>query len=281
MRRIRLSTLPGLMVALCLVGAGGKAGAEPRPYSPAADPRVRVFDYASSQIYRIVGAPRSATQLIFGSDEAIEHVALGDSEGWEVAPEGSALFLKPRRLSGSTNLIVTTRRGQEDRHYAFELVVRPSGAFYQVRFRYPADMRARSPEALSAEAAQLQKMLIQLRLDQAVLEGRRNLSYSLRGPASLSPLEVTDNGRFTVLRFAPGTPLPAIYALSEDGVESVAPFDVRGEFIVLHAVYPGLRLKRGRERLCIINDAYAPDSRAGSGAATDSVRREIRKGGAP
>lgn len=280
MRSVSKARFLAVMVSVCLSAAPAAPWAAPRPYAPVEDPRIRQFDYAPGQIYRVVGAPRSATQLIFGSDEAIEHVALGDSEAWEVAPEGSALFLKPRRPSGTTNLIVTTRRGQEDRHYAFELTVRPSGAFYQVRFRYPADIRARDQEVLSTQAAQLQKLLVQLRLDQAVLEGRRNLSYSLRGPASLSPSEVTDNGRFTVLRFAPGTPLPAIYAVSEDGVESLAPFDVRGEFIVLHAVYPGLRLKRGRERLCIINDAYAPDRRSGSGAATEGVKREIRRGDA-
>src|SRR3546814_4106708 len=94
------------------------------PRGGPADPRVKFVEYQETQVYRIVGTFRTATQVVLGADETIEHVALGDTVSWEVAVAGHILFLKPRERAGPTNLIVTTNRGGELRNYAFELTPR-------------------------------------------------------------------------------------------------------------------------------------------------------------
>jgi type IV secretion system protein VirB9 len=249
------------------------------------DARMVEVDYAPGAVYRIAGAFRTATQIVFSPDEVIRHVAIGDSVSWEVAAEGSVLFLKPRERLQATNLLVVTERAGSTRHYAFELAARDSrdraAIAYQIRFRYPADVQAATVASLDAATRAIEARLVDLTLDQAALAGPRNLAYSVQGAPDLQPSEVTDNGRFTVLRFPANQPIPAIYAVSSEGVESLVPFDVRGEFVVVHAVSSGLRLRRGGAVLCIFNDAYEPRGVAtGTGTASPSVDRTV-VGGAP
>lgn len=271
-----------VLVLMAFAVAPVAIAAPPGPAAArAADPRVRTVIYDPSQVYRIVGVLRSATQILFAPDEEILHVALGDASGWEAVPEGHVLFLKPTAPRRPTNLIVTSRRSEETRHYAFELVARSGNmgrdtpdTFFQVRFRYLADEQALVSRALDAEAAVLEARVLQLRLDRGVLEGRRNLAYQAQGPTSLAPSEVSDNGRFTVLRFPGAQAIPAIYAVGADGAEALVPFDVRGEFVVVHGVVAQLRLRRGREVVCLWNQALDPYGvNLGTGTAAADVQR--------
>jgi len=260
--------------------AQAQTTAEPGP----SDPRIRVIDYDPWAVVPVVGVFRTATQILFGEDEAILHVAVGDATGWDIVAEGSILFVKPKAERAPTNLIVTTRRGPGTRHYTFELTSRggPSSSrtpdtVYGLRFRYPADETANASAALDAEAVALERRLIELKLDRAVVEGRRNLAYSVQGPTDLQPSEVSDNGRFTVLRFPANQPIPAIYQVGADGTEGLVPFDVRGEFVVIHGVVRELRLRRGRTVLCIYNDTFAPYGvNPATGTAAGDVERTDR-----
>jgi len=271
-----------VLAALVLAG-GGAAGAMEAPRAGGADPRMRWIDYDPAQVYRVQGAFRTATQILFGSDETIQHVALGDSVSWEVAAEKNILFLKPKEAQAATNLIVTTAAGGRLRNYMFELVTmaegRRGGAYYQVRFRYPQDERDRAAAALSAAEAAVRRRMTALKLERGAVEGPRNYRYTVQGARELQPSEVSDNGRFTLLRFPASQPVPAIYSVTADGSESLVPFDVRGEFVVVHSVEQGLRLRRGRSVLCIYNEAYPPHGvNPGSGTASAVVDRTLRGG---
>ena len=242
------------------------------------DPRIRELTYDPAAVYRIAGAFRTATQIVFSPDETIRHAAIGDSVAWEVAAEGSVLFLKPRERHQATNLLVVTEREGAVRHYAFELLAREPGdrttIAYQVRFRYPADEQAQAARALAVQAEAVEQRLIGLELERGVVEGTRNLAWSAQGDAALQPSEVSDNGRFTVLRFPGVQALPAVFEVGEDGSERLIPYDVRGEFVVIHGVTRGLRLRRGQSVLCLFNDAY--DARGvgvGTGTASPVVDR--------
>jgi type IV secretion system protein VirB9 len=236
------------------------------------DPRIRELTYDPAAVYRIAGAFRTATQIVFSPDETIRHAAIGDSVAWEVAAEGSVLFLKPRERHQATNLLVVTEREGAVRHYAFELLAREPGdrttIAYQVRFRYPADEQAQAARALAVQAEAVEQRLIGLELERGVVEGTRNLAWSAQGDAALQPSEVSDNGRFTVLRFPGVQALPALFEVGEDGSERLIPYDVRGEFVVIHGVTRGLRLRRGQSVLCLFNDAY---DRRGVGVGTGTA----------
>jgi type IV secretion system protein VirB9 len=263
------------------------AAATPRP-GPV-DPRIKTIDYDPSQVVRIVGAFRTATQIIFAQDEVIAHVALGDSSGWDVVAETNILFAKPKAPRAPTNLIVTTKIGGAVRNYTFELTTRggPIGrdapdTFFVVRFRYRDQDREDLVKALSAQAAALEQTLTQWKLDRGVVEGPRNLDYVLRGSTAIAPSEVSDNGRFTALRFPGAQALPAVYVVNPDGAEALAAFDVRGEFIIVHQTAALLRLRRGREVLCVINQhppAHGVD--LGTGTATSQVSRTLKNEARP
>ncbi len=274
---MRRRLLPAVLV-FALIGA--PAVAAQTPGAGPVDPRIKVVDYNPWQVYPIVGAFRTATQIIFSPQEEILHVALGDTVGWEVAAETNILFVKPREKTGATNLIVTTRRGGETRNYTFELRTRfgPISAstpdtFFQVRFRYPDEERLR--QALAS-----QRGAVQTALDIGVTTGVRNLNYTVQGSSKIQPAEVSDNGQFTVLRFPGQREMPTIYTVSPDGSEALVPFDVRGEFVVIHGVAPQLRLRRGREVLCIYNEAVQPYGvNYGTGTGSPLVQRTQPQGG--
>lgn len=269
------------LILLASLSLSAPAFAVQTPRAGAADPRMKTVDYDPAQVVRIVGAFRTATEVVLDPNETIAHVALGDSSAWEVAAEKNILFLKPKERRGLTNLLVTAIKGEVTRNYTFELATRAgsdaghgAATYFQLQFRYPADDKARFLEAIGAEEAALRQKITQFKLERGVLEGVRNLSYSAQGSAALSPSEVSDNGRFTVLRFPAAQPIPAIFALTPDGAETLIPFDVRGEFIVVHGSFKALRLRRGRDVACLWNDAYAPyGATTGTRTAASDVDR--------
>ena len=106
----------------CLAATAFLLGSQPAspsatPHPTAQDNRIREAIYSDTQVFRIVGVFRSATQIVFSPGERVEHVALGDTVSWEVAPAEHSLFIKPRELAGSTNLIVITRSDTGNRTY--------------------------------------------------------------------------------------------------------------------------------------------------------------------
>jgi type IV secretion system protein VirB9 len=278
-----------ILAALLLSATPPAAQALDAPKAGPSDPRIKVVDYDPWAVVKVVGVFRTATQIVLGGDETILHVALGDATGWDVAAEKSILFVKPKAPRGPTNLIVTTSRAGGTRHYTFELSTRGGSAshgtpdtVFVLRFRYPADETAAATAALTAQAAALERRLLELKLDRAVVEGRRNMAYAVQGASSLQPSEVSDNGRFTVLRFPANQQIPALYQVEANGTESLVPFDVRGEFVVVHAVVRELRLRRGREVLCIYNQAFEPyGTNPATGTAAPDVERTDKGGPRP
>lgn len=269
-----------ILAAAALVGAS-PAIALDTPKSGPSDPRIKIVDYDPWAVVKITGVFRTATQILLGPDETILHVAVGDATGWDVAAEKNILFVKPKAARPPTNLIVTTSRGGETRNYTFELSTRAgssgrntSDTVFGLRFRYPQDEKAAAASALTAQAAALDRRIVELKLDRAVVEGRRNLNYGVQGAPALQPSEVSDNGRFTVMRFPANQQVPAIYQVESSGTESLIPFDVRGEFVVVHAVVRQLRLRRGRDVLCIYNQAFGPYGvNPATGTAAPDVQR--------
>jgi type IV secretion system protein VirB9 len=249
------------------------------------DARMREVLYAPGEVYRVAGAFRTATQIVFSPEETIRHAAIGDSVAWEVAAEGSVLFLKPRERHQTTNLLVVTDRAGQARHYAFELVARDPGArtsiAYQIRFLYPDDDQDRAVAGLVRAADLAEQSLVSLELQQGAIQGSRNLAYSVQGDVQLQPSEVSDNGRFTILRFPGAQSIPALFEVGEDGSERLIPYDVRGEFVVIHGTARGLRLRRGASVLCIFNDAYDPRGVATAGSTASPTVERALTGGRP
>ena len=61
-------------IAVLLASAPASPSETPRP--TAQDNRIREVIYSDTQVFRIVGVFRSATQIVFSPGERVEHVAL-------------------------------------------------------------------------------------------------------------------------------------------------------------------------------------------------------------
>lgn len=269
-------------LAIILAGALGLAApaawAVETPQPGKADARVRTIDYDPLQVVHVAGVYRTATEILFGEDETILHVAVGDATAWDVAVEKNILFIKPKAAHGLTNLIVTTARPDGSaRNYTFELSTQAHAeraSLFVLRFRYPSDLKAAASAAISAEEQALLAKLTALKLERGAVEGRHNLAYQVQGAVALQPSEVSDNGRFTILRFPAGQAIPAVYEVTPDGAESLVPFDVRGEFVVIHGTARQFRLRQGRDVLCIYNGAPDP---YGVNLGTDTASPDINR----
>ncbi|HCI61770.1 MAG TPA: type VI secretion protein, partial [Erythrobacter sp.] len=106
--------------------------------SPAAAQDARLVEvlYDEAKVVRIDGRIAVQASIMFGDDEVIENVAIGDSATWQVTPNKRAniLFVKPLEPRAATNLTVVTSK----RTYLFDLVASPSAKpLYLMRFAYP------------------------------------------------------------------------------------------------------------------------------------------------
>ena len=251
------------------------------PLPGAKDARVRNVTYDPDQVVSIQGSFRHAIEIQFGPGETITQAALGDTVSWQIAPVGNIIFLKPRERAGPTNLIVVTSVNGSPRIYHFNLTLGSGEAMYGVRFRYPREERAlaalQAQLAQAASAKALETGITSSALDHAVIEGIRNMNYTLQGDAALQPTEISDNGEFTVLRYPGHADIPSIFAVDVDGTETIVPYDVREDFVVIHAVYRQLRLRRGTSVLCIYNEAPLRNDRGDrTGTVSNVVERKVK-----
>lgn len=269
------------LFALSCVLVSAPGIAEETPHPTHLDRRIRVINYNAAQVFRIDGTFRHTLAVQFSADETITQAALGDTVSWEIAPVGNILFLKPREKAKPTNLIVLTSVNGATRSYQFELRMNARTAMYGVRFKYP-DQESRANVEIDMlnkmrAAAQVENGVVNQALDHAVIEGTRNLDYWLQGASELAPSEISDNGEFTAMRYVGHADIPSIFGVNPDGSETIIPYDVRDDFVVIHAVYKQLRLRRGDLVLCITNGAKPRNEReARTGTVSPLVERTIK-----
>ena len=275
------------LIAFSVIGAAAislaphPAFASETPVPGAKDARVRNVNYDPDQVVAIVGSFRHAIEIQFGPGETVTQAALGDTVSWQIAPVGNIVFLKPRERAGGTNLIVVTNANGAPRTYHFNLTLGTGATMYGVRFRYPREERAVA--ALQVQLAQadtakaIETNITTAALDHAVIEGTRNLNYTVQGDSALQPAEISDNGEFTVLRYPGHADIPSTFAVDVDGTETIVPYDVREDFVVIHAVYRQLRLRRGTTVLCIYNEAPPRNDRGDrTGTVSNVVERRVK-----
>lgn len=202
-----------LLLLLMLLGAPAAA------QTAGGDTRLQVIPYDAGQVVPLRIALGFQTTIVFGTDERIENVAIGDSDAWQVAPDGRGahLFIKPLRASGSTNLTVIT----DARIYSFELSAASTPAPdtpFTVRFLYP--------EAPSSAPG----------TSQPSVDGR----YRLSGARSLRPSAISDDGSSTMIGWRPHQTLPAVFALDPRGHEMLLDGHVRNGLYVIDTVHQTL-----------------------------------------
>ncbi|WP_269514073.1 TrbG/VirB9 family P-type conjugative transfer protein [Brevundimonas subvibrioides] len=194
------------------------------PPSAPADPRIQTLPYDPGQVYRLNAATRYQVTVLFGTNETVENVAVGDSDAWQVTlnGRGNALFLQPVRATSPTNMTVITDR----RVYSFELVPTfgptPDTPF-SLRFSYP-EVQPRIGPSSPGETA----------------------PYRMSGNRALQPLAVIDDGTRTYIDWRPDQTLPAVFGVEGRGSEVLLEGYVRDGRYVIDAVHPTLVFRLDR-----------------------------------
>lgn len=212
-----------LLLLLLLLATPAMAQA---PSDQGGDPRLQVIPYDAGQVVRLKVASRFQLTVLFGADERIENVALGDSDAWQVTVNGrgDALFIKPLRANGPTNMTVIT----DARVYSFELSPTYAAAMdtpFTVRFLYPS--------ALPTEPAQA--------------AAPQNGRYWLSGARALRPAAIVDDGERTWIDWGPQQALPAVFAIDAQGEEILVDGAMRDGRYVIDAVHRTLLFRLDRQ----------------------------------
>ena len=206
----------------------------------AQDPRLVEVMYDETKVVRIDGRVAVQASIMFGDDEVIENVAIGDSATWQVTPN--------KRANISTNLTVVTSK----RTYLFDLVASPGAKpLYLMRFAYPdepedeAVQMAAAPNAVERQAARDPYAVV----DPADL----NFAWNASGDPELLPENTYDDGTATFLTWPSGKDVPAILVTNSEGTEGPVNFTVRGDTIVVDGVPRSIVLRSGEDSATLIN----------------------------
>lgn len=271
--------------ALAAVLLAGPAYGEVTPRSGGFDPRVQIVAYNPLNVVRVVGSLTSSTQIALAPGEEIIGVAVGDEDAWLVAkPLGNILFIKPLVITTPTNMQVVTKQPDgSNRSYQFSLVAEALGkngvspAVYAVNFTYPKDEREAHAAFEKQQAAIETEKAAAARLVHVWAEGPRNWRYVAQGSTLIEPLEVSDNGRQTALRFPGNMRVPTIYAGAPDGTETIVPYTMVADMAVVQTTARVFTLRDGQEVLRIVNRGFDPVGRnPGTGTGSPDLVRTIR-----
>ena len=240
--------------------------------SPAAAQDARLVEvlYDEAKVVRIDGRIAVQASIMFGDDEVIENVAIGDSATWQVTPNKRAniLFVKPLEPRAATNLTVVTSK----RTYLFDLVASPSAKpLYLMRFAYPDEPEdelevAGAPNAVERQAAGDPYAVV----DPADL----NFAWNASGDPELLPENTYDDGTATFLTWPGGREVPAILVTNSEGVEGPVNFTVRGDTIVVDGVPRSIVLRSGEDSAELVNTGpQRPANSAGASPAFAARRK--------
>jgi type IV secretion system protein VirB9 len=265
-------------LALLLAAAALHASvlrAETVPTKGATDARIRVAAYDGNEVYKLRGYIGYQIDLEFEAGETFVGLGAGDIDGLSFVGQDNHLFLKPKAPRVATNVTVLTNR----RHYHLDysaLSQRVNDAeevIYSLRFIYPADAQTKS--AAEAAANRLNAQL------ESGTTRARNIDYWYCGQPSLQPMDASDDGVHTRIRFAANADLPAIFVRNDDDSESLLNFSMDAGDVVIHRVARRYVLRRGKLTGCIVNQGYVGGgSRLESGTVAPGVERHVQ-GGVP
>lgn len=267
---------PFLSLAVwCVCVAATISCAQLSQAAPLPDARIRTVPYRADTVYRLRGYVGYQIDITFAAGERFVGLGVGDSKGLKFTAAGNHLFLKPRAARVATNLTVLTNR----RTYLFDYEAGPtppdpSGAdvIYALRFEYPTVLVRSASRELARVATNLAA---------AQRTRPRNYDYWYCGNPSLKPAAAWDDGVRTTLVFGAHREFPAVFALNEDGSESLVNFDVQAGRIVVQRVARRLIVRRGKLAGCIVDRAFTGGGeRLSSGTIAPNVERVTRRAGA-
>lgn len=236
---MRTIALFGCTAAL-LLGASAQAQRVPQP--GAANPRLQTVAWAPGETIALTVLPQGPLRLMFELGERVETVEVADPAAFAVqtSADRDSVVIQPLDPQAKSSLRVETDR----RGYDFTL-------------RTGNDLLAAYTVQVASAPEERTPVMLARELPPAG-EGAyaapapppsERRAYRLKGSAALRPSDIHDDGAKTYLTFAPGQPLPAVFALGPTGGEEVVDGYMRNDVFVIDRVYEQLVLRIDKESL--------------------------------
>ncbi|GMN04114.1 TrbG/VirB9 family P-type conjugative transfer protein [Erythrobacter sp. MTPC3] len=217
-----------LTAALCLICSPLAAQIFPTPGQDT--PRIQTVQWRSGEAIVLTALPQTGLTLMLEPGETIRRASLSGSNAWDVmvSIEQDSIQVTPQAGAAPASLAVDT----DMRSYEFILETgRGLQAAYLVRLQYGSERLAKGLQQQKAEE----------------LTGLA-WSYRLRGDKSVRPALVRDNGAKTVIKYAEGQALPAVFAIGPTGEEEVVAGYMRGDRFVIDRVHERLVFRIDKEK---------------------------------
>lgn len=268
----------------------------------ATDPRLRVELYNPEKVVTVMVKRGVTTHIQLGASEHIMFVSTGigadcakETDTWcVVAPSnGNQLFIKPKsKAAGSNNVAIATNE------HAYSLRFNILGdederePVYRLTYGYPEEKPPAPPAPVVPEvvappsipmptAAETVKE--RLKAAPPVINSNYSMKFGKRS-GDIAPTLVFDDGRFTYFRYPNNREVPAVFAVDDDGQESVVNVHMetdsttgRKDLLCVDLVAKRFYLRRGKAVIGIWNDAFDLDGRPPlNGTTVAGVERVVK-----
>ncbi|MEP0189666.1 MAG: TrbG/VirB9 family P-type conjugative transfer protein [Erythrobacter sp.] len=215
-----------LFLAALALWAPTSAQTFPTPNPEA--PRIQSVEWRANQTIVLTALPKTSLTVMLEPGETITRATLQGLGQWDVSvsAEANTFQIRPEAGAAPSRLSVETNV----RAYEFALEVGEGLlAAYLVKLKYEPDTQQDN----FAEAPPITGL---------------DWSYRLRGDRSVRPASIRDNGAKTVIEYAPGQPLPAVFAIGASGDEEVVDGYMRGDLFVIDRVHQELVFRIDKEK---------------------------------
>lgn len=191
-------------------------------------PRIQSVEWRDGQSIVLTALPESALTVLLERGEVISKAVIEGSRAWDVKVSGEphVFQVTPAIGAAPASLIITT----SSRTYEFALEASAGlQAAYIVRVIYaPEPTRDVFDDILPIEGLAW--------------------SYRIKGDRSVRPALIKDNGTKTVIEYAPGQALPAVFAIGPSGDEEVVDGYMRGGRFVIDRIHQELIFRIDKEK---------------------------------
>ncbi|MEP3050465.1 MAG: TrbG/VirB9 family P-type conjugative transfer protein [Erythrobacter sp.] len=219
-----------LLPLLIIAAFAGPVQAEIVPMPGIESPRIQTVAWEPGERVLLTALPQTSLTVILEPGEKIQRATLGGNRAWDVAISAEEDSFQITPLSSAAPAFLTIET--DLRSYEFGLEVGTGLlAAYVVRFDFAAAAPSRETP-----------------IEQVTAIENLNWSYRLRGDRSVRPASIRDNGDKTVIEYAAGQPLPAVFAIGPSGDEEVVDGYMRGDRFVIDRVHERLVFRIDKEK---------------------------------
>ncbi len=235
-------------ITVALLGVGLPLMAQVFPTPGPETPRIQSAEWRPGEPLVLTALPQTALTVMLEPGERIQRATLSGSPAWQVAvsAESDSFQVTPGPGAVPASLSVETDR----RAYSFLLETGDGlQAAYVVRLRYGPAQNG-NPIQTIPSSSKIPDL---------------DWTYRLRGDRSVRPASIRDNGTKTVIEFAPGQALPAVFAIGPTGEEEVVDGYMRGGLFIIDRVHQELVFRIDKAKATAIRSIRPAPQRSSEG----------------